>query len=250
MIRSARALGLLHAIPRVMQKLSIIAGALCAAVLGCAAAPQAAHRSNDTVALGGREDHGQAVSSSKLYTCGDPVLNEQITSGGEQLTAATPCWGAADEADLEGEAPKPTGVARARETHRGELASAQLVSCRGISERELTHSPFAHRRSILEVVPHREGTEVHGVRVIFKQVPGLTAAWLEKAISCHQARHAALGHPAEHGTNDPSLVDGAEVRVTSHLGTIEVVITTEDPSAGKLAYERARELAAPRAARR
>lgn len=194
---------------------------------------------------------GAPTSGVRSYQCGDAVLNDQITTGNERLTTFIPCWDMEEEAEhaRQNRVPDPE-IARARETHRGELAAAELVHCKGIPERELTHSPFSHRRSIAEVIPHRREGEIKGVRIQFRPVPGLTAAWMRKAIACHQARYASLGRPPGYLPEDPTLVEGAEVRVIEHAGAVQVFVTTPEATAGRIAFERANELLHPKAATR
>lgn len=218
--------------------------------------PQAARRSPDTLTAAREHDNVAQVSDStapaapKTYTCGDTVLDDQPASGGERITTLVPCWDREEEAEHARHhqaAPAPE-LARARETHRGALAAASLIHCKGIPETELTHSPFAHEKSIAEVIPHRREGELAGVRIVFRDTPGLTADWMRQAIACHRARHEVLGRPASYLPEDPTLVEGAEVRVTQQGNNIQVFITTPTPGAGRIAYERASELVRPKAA--
>ena len=178
------------------------------------------------------------------------MLNDQAVSGGERLTTMVPCWDMAEEAEhaRRDHESSESDELRAREPDRGALAAASLVHCKGIPERELTHSPFAHKKAIAEVIPHRREGELHGVRIVFRDVPGLTADWMRQAIECHRARHESLGRPAGYMPEDPALVDGAEVRVTQSGNVIQVFILTPEPVAGRLAFERANELLRPKAA--
>lgn len=193
----------------------------------------------------------ETPGGASTYQCGDAVLNEQITTGSEPLTTFIPCWDMEEEAEhARQHRARESALVRARETHRGALAAAELVHCKGIPERELTHSPLSHRRAIAEVVPHRRGGKLEGVRILFRPVPGLTADWMRRAIACHQARHASLGRPDNYLPEDPTLVAGAEIRVLEHAGAVQVFVSTPDATAGRIAFERANELLHPKAATR
>lgn len=215
-------------------------------------APQGTRRSPDVISTTpqGERPSTTALVPSGTYTCGDPVLVDQVTSGGEELTTSVPCWDTDEETEHAAREAGDVELVRAQATYRGELAAAQLVHCKGIPERELTHSPLAHRKSIEEVIPHRSGPEVAGARIVFKPVPGLTASWMKKAIACHQARHAALGRPASYLPEDPTLVEGADVRVTQNGNRIEVLVTTPEPAQARVALERANGLLRPKTATR
>ena len=189
------------------------------------------------------------VRSSDNYACGDTVLNDQLTSGTERVTSWTPCWDTDEEA---AEAHRSAAAheqreARAERAQAAALARAELASCRGIPPRELTHTPLSHAKEIEEIIPHREGDEVRGVHVVFKRVPGLDAKWMERAIACHRARSAVLGHVA---SIDPTLLPGTEVTVTQDGGHVRVYIRAADGDTGALALSRVQSLVASRTAKR
>jgi len=189
------------------------------------------------------------VQTSENYACGDTVLNDQVTSGTERVTSWMPCW----DTDEEAAEAHRSAAARELRTAREEraqavaLARAELASCRGIPARELTHTPLSHAKEIEEIIPHHEGDEVRGVHVVFKRVPGLDAKWMERAIACHRARSAVLGHVA---SIDPTLLPGTEVTVTQDRGHVQVYIRAADGDTGALALARAQSLVAARTATR
>jgi len=190
------------------------------------------------------------ASPPENYACGDSVLNDQQTTGAEPITTWMPCWDPEEEA-LEAHRNAAAHERRAAREERAEavaLARAELASCRGIPPRELAHSPLAHRKAIAEVIPHDESGEPRGVHIIFRQVPGLNARWMERAIACHRARAAVLGQDG--GSPDPTLVPGAEVTVTETGGRVSVYIRTVDSDSGALALARARALAGAQTATR
>lgn len=189
------------------------------------------------------------VQASDNHACGDVVLNDQLTTGTERVTSWMPCWDSDEEAAEAHRAAAARELKTAREerAQAAALARAELASCRGIPPRELTHTPLSHSREIAEVIPHREGGEVRGVHVVFKRVLGLDAKWMERAIACHRARSAALGHVA---SIDPTLLPGTEVTVTQDGDHVQVYIRAADGDTGALALARAQSLIASRTATR
>ncbi|MBS1118750.1 MAG: hypothetical protein H6Q90_978 [Deltaproteobacteria bacterium] len=176
------------------------------------------------------------------YSCGDVVLNDQLTTGGQRLTSWMPCWDFSEEAQLRHRwrAQVERQAAAEERARATALARTERAACRGIPDRELTHSVFAHTQEIAEVIPHRDTGRIHGVRIVFKPVLGLTAGWVEQAIRCQQARFATLGRPAT--PNDPSLIEGAEVTVTEREGHVEVLVTSPSDVDAQIALDRAQEL--------
>jgi hypothetical protein len=178
--------------------------------------------------------------------CGDRVLADQLTSGGERLLGRSPCWTEADDeerhrelaADLRADA----AVHRARAR---ELAQAELDACVGMPTDELDHTPFFHRGDVAAVAALVENGHVRGARIRFRAVPGLTVDWLREAIACHQARAAALGWPERHFPYDPTMVPGTAVTVEERGASILVVVRADDDLAAQVAYGRAEDLLEP-----
>jgi len=186
------------------------------------------------------------------YQCGDVALSDQATSGGEKLVQAVPCWDAGEEVAEHHRyvAEREQQLAQAERRTATRMVENEITSCRGLANRELEHSPFAHRRDIEAVIPHREAGVVRGVRIVWRPVPGLSAQWMRKTIACHRARFERMGEPAIYLPDDPTLVAGATVTVEQRKGHLEVLIETSDDMNGEVALERARELVHPRTAGR
>lgn len=191
-----------------------------------------------------------AGPSGQGYQCGDTVMSDQITSGGERLVQATPCWDTNAEFAAHHEAVAEREQRAANQERRAATAliEAELAACRGISKRDLERSPFSDRKEIAEVIPHHEGTTVRGVRVVFKPVPGLTAPWMSQVIACHRARFERMGEPAGYLPEDPSLVAKATTKVELRGGHIEVSIESRDDVNATVALARAQDLLRPRTA--
>lgn len=191
--------------------------------------------------------HEQAASRADLargptsYDCGDPVLNDQVTTGGLRVTTWQPCFDLAEEAAVE----HREAAARERELAKRDrgtaaaLVRAEVDACAGIPEAEREHSVFAHKTAIANVIPHREAGQVRGVWVEFKRLQGLTADWIRRDIDCQRARWAALG-PTHVSPDDPSLIPGAQVQVFDRGDHVDVLITTDNAQDGELAVSRLR----------
>jgi hypothetical protein len=199
------------------------------------------------------EQHRQAAGDPGTtgtradYYCGDTALSDQATSGGERLVPTVPCWDIAEESAEHHRflAEREQQRARAERRAATHLVEAELAACRGMSPRELEHSPFAHRKEIAEVIPHRETGMIRGVRIIWKPVPGLTAGWMRQAIACHRARFERFGEPAGYFPEDPTLVAGATATVELHGDHLEVLVETADDTNGQVAFDRAKDLVRP-----
>jgi hypothetical protein len=205
------------------------------------------------------DEHRQAArlpdsarDPGERYNCGDTALIDQATSGGERLMPTVPCWDVAQE-NAEHQrflAAREEAIARTERRAATAMVEAELAACRGMSARELEHSPFAHRKEIAAVIPHRQSGAMRGVRIVFKPVPGLTAAWMRQAIACHRARFERLGEPAGYLAADPTLVAGSTTTVDERYGHLEVLIETGDAMTARVALDRARDLVGPRTAGR
>jgi hypothetical protein len=193
-----------------------------------------------------------ATGNPQTYQCGDTVMSDQLTSGGQRVVQSIPCWDAAEEAAAHRRflAEREAKLARTERRIATHMVENELDACRGLSPRELEHSPFAHRREIAEVIPHRVTGTLRGVRIVWKPVPGLTADWMRRAIDCHRARFERLGEPPIYFPEDPTLVARSTVAVEQHDGHIEVQIETVDDVTAQVALDRALDLVRPRTAGR
>ncbi len=193
----------------------------------------------------------EAHVGPEAYACGDGVLNDQLTSGGLPVTTWNPCWNGEEEAAIRHiDSAEQERRAAERERHAAqELVDAENRACANISPGERTHSPFAHHQEVGAVVAERAGGELHGVRIIFRSVPGLTAAWMRDSIACQQARWATSGKDPTLMTDNPTLVVGAQTTVLEQSGRVVVIVTTDSPDAARVALARAQQnLTGPRTA--
>nr|HEX4318113.1 hypothetical protein [Kofleriaceae bacterium] len=175
------------------------------------------------------------------FACGDTVLNDQLTTGGARVTSWMPCWNVEEERrqhaiDLELAAEDHAHEAAATADRVAQaLVDREAAACARVPLAEREHSPFAHRREISDVKPQVVDGVVHGVVVRFAPVRGLTAAWMEQDIACHQAHVAVVGHVPAGLADDPTLMPDAEVHVVAKRGVVTVTVTERSPAEGERA---------------
>jgi hypothetical protein len=175
------------------------------------------------------------------YNCGDQVLNDQLTSGGQRVTTWMPCWNVQEETRQHEVDVRMAADEQKQETEDAgarvadALVEREAAACARIPRGERGHSPFVHQREIVAVLPHRVAGTTRGVTVIFHAVPGLDAAWLRDDIACHQAHVATLGHVPMELAGDPTLLPGAQVDVEESRGLVTVIVSEPTPDAAERA---------------
>lgn len=130
------------------------------------------------------------------------------------------------------------------------LVAAEATACAGIAEADRDTSPFDHAEDIASVTPltesHTAGKAttqvVVGAVVEFRAVPGMTAEWLQRAVDCHIARNASLGHVVPEMPNCPLVPNGASAKVASTGTGFSVSIRSDDPVAAADILARAQRL--------
>ncbi len=178
--------------------------------------------------------------------CGDTVLADQSTAGGERL-GIQPCW-TSEAATVERHRAAAERLRKHAAEHRAwarYLLEAEQASCRGLDPAEIDHSPFAHHEDIAAVTAELDSDRLRGARIRFAAVPGLTADWMRAAVTCHQARAAALGYDPQYLADDPTTVAGAAVEVLEQDGALVVVVRAPEDAAALVIYARAEALLAP-----
>ncbi len=131
-----------------------------------------------------------------------------------------------------------------------ELREAEERACTGIAPDDRDMSPFLHQEEIASVEPLvRRTTQGRatiereaGSRVILRAVPGLTAEWLQRVVSCHVARNATLGHQTADLPHCPLVLRGVSARVTSTGNAFAVEISANDVATARDILARSRRL--------
>ena len=190
--------------------------------MGAAAEADRRAEVNDEIA---REN---SPDMAERYGCGDKVLNNTVTTEGHPVTYWVPCWNISSQTMQRHDTLATSERAQARADRRAaaRLAEAEAAACANISDADRSRSPFVHRDDIDAVLPHRESGVLRGVRVVFKVVPALDATWMRRAIACHQAHVAMLGHVPPSLADDPTLLPGARVSVGQQGPQVTVLVET------------------------
>lgn len=237
---------------RTMLVLSSMLAAACAGTLDPMPKPTSGIANPQPITAPGQRAAERPESSpGDSYTCGDTVMSDQLTTGGQRVVWAVPCWDTGEEKIAHEEYMTQLASERAAaDAARDQRADRRLVdeeqaACAGIAQSEIEHTVFSHRREIADVIPHREGDSLRGVRIVWKQVPGLTADWMRKSIACHRAQYERMGESPLYFPKDPTLVAHASVTVEERAGHLEVVVDTTDSAASQLALDRANDLLHP-----
>jgi hypothetical protein len=176
--------------------------------------------------------------------CGDRALAMQANSGGAPLTPQPPCWTTETDA-IQRHRSAATRLRADARTHRAlarQLVGAAREACESLPENELVFSPFAHADDIRSVEAVVEGDRVRGARIRFEPVAGLDAAWLRRALVCHQALAALSGFTPTYMPESPAAVADAEITAVDTAAGPEVVIRASDPAAALVIYARAEAL--------
>jgi hypothetical protein len=133
------------------------------------------------------------------------------------------------------------------------LHSSEEKVCGGIAQEDRETSPFYHREDIVRVERLEEARkvkgggppELKGATVVFRAVPGLTAEWFQRLISCHIARNAAMGHDAPDMAYCPLALKDVTASVTSTGDGFAVEVRGPDHAAAEEILRRARALLPP-----
>lgn len=176
--------------------------------------------------------------------CGDTVLADQVSSGGERLVTMQPCWTAERSAAERHRATAKNlrADAAAHRERARDLLAAEQASCATMTAAELDHSPFAHVEDVVAVTPIRDSDRLRGARISLRKVEGLTAEWLRSAIACHQARAAVFGWSPKYFSHDPTLVAGAQATVEDGGDTLVVEVRAGALDVAQIVHARAEAL--------
>lgn len=185
-------------------------------------------------------DPERAKSSPRTPQCYADPIEGQSTSGGKPLEIMRPCWTSVTNPTahhLE-DAERNRREAEAHRARAAALIGAEKRACAGLAPSSIDHSPFFHREDVLETEPVRDGNKIRGARALFARVPGLTADWLRRAASCHQARAAVMGYSPTFMPYCPLVVAPSKVTVTESDAGLWLQITSKD--SGAAIWDRAR----------
>lgn len=237
-----------------MRSLIVAAGFLAAAT-ACSSQPRIAkpplgapqhlaeadRHEADARALEERAAALERSASARTVVCGDQVLADQATSGGERLGGRAPCW-TGEQGAIARQRQAADHLRADARVHRARaraLIVAANAACLGLPDEELEHSPFDHHEDIAAVAAEIEGGRLMGARIRFGAVPGLDADWLRRSLTCHQALAAATGFEPTHLASCPAALPGARFEVHDDPAGIVVVVTADDLGTALTIYARA-----------
>jgi hypothetical protein len=178
--------------------------------------------------------------------CYDQPLAPAPRSGAEEIRIVKPCW---TREHSPSEFHREIAAKNRREAAEHRAAAAALVAaereaCEGIGESELSHSPFSHVEDIAAVEAYREDGALRGARIAFRQVPGLSATWLSRALYCHQTRAAVMGFSPTFMPDCPAMLPEVGVSVEATGGSIVVTLRSDRDDIAALIWGRAGDLVA------
>ncbi len=195
------------------------------------------------------EDH-QATYDRSRENAGSPVqcydraLAPAPRSGTEEIPVVKPCW-TREQSPSEFHREIAARNRREAAEHRATaaaLVAAEREACDGIGELELSHSPFSHTEDIALVEAYREQGVLRGARIAFRKVPGLSAAWLSRALYCHQTRAAVMGYSSTFMPDCPAMLPEVAVSVAESEDAIVVTLRAKQADAAAIVWSRAQNL--------
>ncbi len=127
------------------------------------------------------------------------------------------------------------------------LRDAEAQACAGLPEEDRDVSPFEHDADIQSVTLLQEERRVGktttkrdaGATIVFRATPGLTAEWLQRVVSCHLARNAAVGHDMPEMSACPLVPEGAQAKVRALGAGFAVDVHADDPKTAAEIWRRA-----------
>jgi len=180
----------------------------------------------------------QAASETGPAKCGPPAAG----APGQICWTSTRTSGAASS-ELMRAATERDAAAQHRRVSQA-LRDAETMACAGISQEDMTHSPFAHRDDIVDAQVIEGPAGVLGARVRFHELSNLTADWLQHVVDCHVARDNALGHEVPEMGYCPLVPRGASAVVTAVPHGYVVEVRSNDPDGAREIARRAKALVA------
>lgn len=191
-------------------------------------------------------DHARAAAEHDRTADVTPTGTETCSSGrvvDASLSGA--CWTrAADQAEAH------RRMAADHRAASAALRDSEAKACAGVGPNDRDESPFGHPDDLVGVEPlvsttsSSKGSTAHtdGATITIRAVPGLTAEYLQRVVSCHLARNASMGFAMDEMSFCPLAVKGASAIVSSGSGSFRVDIRGDGDAATKEILRRANAL--------
>lgn len=215
-----------------MRRLPLRLGVVALTLLACSPATPGAKPSDMSAS-----DHARAAAEHDRAATFPPAGTETC-SGGRVVdpTVSGACWTQGDD--------QTEAHRRMAADHRAASAAlreAEAKACVGVGPNDRDESPLAHRADLLGVEPllsrtsSSRGPTAHtdGVTIFIRAVPGLTAEYLQRLVSCHLARNASMGFAMDEMSFCPLAVKGASATVASAAGGFRVDVRGDGDAATK-----------------
>jgi hypothetical protein len=174
------------------------------------------------------------------WVCCDTVIQDQVTTGGQPVTYSHPWYNIHVEPWWRNHraAQSERDAATSERKAARDLAHSALAACAGVPERE--RSLLSQLDVVAEIIPHRVTGQMRGVTLVLRPNPLLTADRVRRDLQCGRAMWALHGERLDEGTDDPTLVPGAEVEVHPLGDRVVVIVSTRNDEVAQLALARAR----------
>ncbi len=195
----------------------------------------------------------QAAATQEENQAAEHSAKDDSSAGGKDVlcpgVTGGVCWtrsansGAAHHKD----AAEHRKLAAAHRAASQALGDAEAQACAGLPEEDRDVSPFEHDADIQSVTQLQEERRVGktttkrdaGATIVFRATPGLTAEWLQRVVSCHLARNAAVGNDMPEMLDCPLVPQGAQANVRTLGAGFAVDVHADDPKAAAEIWRRA-----------
>jgi hypothetical protein len=210
--------------------------------VGCASTPGANPHDMSAAHHGSNADQHRAAASAHEaeYDPDAKLSREHCAQGSASRDTLDACWTSVTNPTKEHMEQAELHRKHAAD-HRAAseaLRAAERKACAGIAPDDRDISPFWHTDDIASV----ERSSANGVLVTFRAVPGMTAEWLQRAIDCHLARNAALGHDVPDMPDCPLVPRGVSAEVQPAGNGFAVALRSDDAKGASEVIARAERL--------
>ncbi len=177
---------------------------------------------------------GEGAVDVRCYDQGPP-----LNIGSEKVAVMKPCWTRPEEnAAYARAAEREHKAAKEHRAWAQLLIDVEQAACKGLGEVESHTSPFLRKPDILSVEEYRESGELHGAKIRFRKVKGLSKDWFGKSIRCHQARSATLGYAKDFMIHCPLVLEKTSVSITEEEKSVTIILRSTDPVVAAEIYGR------------
>jgi hypothetical protein len=120
------------------------------------------------------------------------------------------------------------------------LRDAEARTCVGVPPADRDVSPFFHVEDIVridKVAVDSSRDVLTGAKVLFRQLPGMTPALLQKILDCHLARNAVVGYATARAEGSPLAAPGLIVFVSPVADGLAVDVRPSESEGSRILSE-------------